>query len=73
VEPNGAGFEIGGVEMPLTPVARAYFARLLRGAAGAGGSAVDETALPAAVRMLYVHGCALRLQQHRRDAVCVAF
>ena len=51
VEPNARGFEIGGLGMQLTPQARAYFAKLLRG---------EASSTPEAVRMLYVHGCAFR-------------
>ncbi len=52
MEANAAGFEIGGIDMTLTPAATEYFARLMtpRGSAGS---------VPSALRMLYVHGCAL--------------
>jgi GMP synthase-like glutamine amidotransferase len=55
VTPNPAGFEVGGLDLPLTPDARRYFAALL-GADAAGAAAA--AALPPALRMLYVHGCA---------------
>lgn len=47
VRVNGAGFEIGGVDLPLSTDGRAYFARLLHG---------TGAAVPPSLRMLYVHG-----------------
>jgi hypothetical protein len=52
VEANAAGFEIGGIDMALTPAATEYFVRLMT----PRGSAAS---VPPALRMLYVHGCAL--------------
>jgi GMP synthase-like glutamine amidotransferase len=61
VEINAAGFEIGALDMALTAEARAYFATLLgkgdaSSAADAAAADADAAALPAALRMLYVHG-----------------
>ena len=66
VVPNPRGFEIGGLGMPLTPQARAYFAKLLGGEGGAPplgaeGGAAACVATPTDVRMLYVHGDAVEV------------
>ena len=61
VVPNARGFEIGGLGMPLTPAARAYFAKLLGGEVDSAADATPPSldGVPDDVRMLYVHGDAV--------------